>query len=100
MKLKLRAKRVEKGYTQEEIAILEREISALDNTGIPVDKWDFIVAFEKSGVSVAGFFDGFLSGKGILQAKTVAKFFSWGYNNSTKDKERINAFITIQMQKL
>ena len=27
---------------------------------------DFISAFEKSGVSVGGFFDGFLSGKGIL----------------------------------
>lgn len=27
---------------------------------------DFITAFEKSGVSVSGFFDGFLSGKGIL----------------------------------
>jgi hypothetical protein len=27
---------------------------------------DFILAFEKSGVAVSGFFDGFLSGKGIL----------------------------------
>ena len=37
-----------------------------DNAFTTASVGEFISAFEKSGVAVAGFFDGFLSGKGIL----------------------------------